>query len=83
MLRKLYDAVVAMAQTRWALATLALVSFVESSVFPIPPDVLLIPMVLAAPHRAWLIAGVCTLASVAGGAAGYFIGAQLFETLGR
>ncbi len=58
-------------------------SFIESSIFPIPPDVLLIPMILAAPRRAWFIAGVCTLASVLGGAFGYFIGYALFETLGQ
>ncbi|MGH6944670.1 MAG: YqaA family protein, partial [Geminicoccaceae bacterium] len=64
----------------WILAALA---FVESSIFPIPPDVLLIPMVLALPSRAWLIAGVCTLSSVAGGWLGYALGALLFETIGR
>ena len=73
----------AQAETPYALWTLALISFVESSVFPIPPDVLLIPMVLAAPTRAWLIAGVCTVSSVVGGLAGYAIGALLFETLGQ
>lgn len=83
MLRTLYDWVLRQARAPYALWVLAAISFVESSVFPIPPDVLLIPMILAAPHRAWTIAGVCTLASVAGGAMGYFIGAGLFETLGR
>ncbi len=73
----------AQAEKPYALWTLALISFVESSVFPIPPDVLLIPMVLAAPSRAWLIAGVCTVSSVAGGVLGYAIGALLFETLGQ
>ena len=68
---------------RHALAGLAVVSFVESSFFPIPPDVLLIPMVLAAPTRAWRIALVCTVASVAGGLAGYGIGLFLFDTVGR
>lgn len=82
MLRGLYDWTVALAQTRWALAALAVVSFVESSFFPIPPDVLLIPMIIAAPHRAFLIAAVCTVASVLGGAFGYLIGATLFDTLG-
>jgi membrane protein YqaA with SNARE-associated domain len=66
-----------------ALWFLALVSFIESSVFPIPPDALLIPMVLARPQRAWLIAGVCTVASVLGGLAGYAIGALLFEAVGE
>ena len=64
----------------WALV---LVAFAESSVFPIPPDILLIPMILARPSRAWLIAGVATLASVAGGLFGYFIGYGLFETVGQ
>ena len=82
-LRGLYDWAMAQALRPYALWTLALIAFVESSVFPIPPDVLLIPMVLAAPTRAWLIAGVCTLSSVAGGIAGYAIGALLFETLGQ
>jgi membrane protein YqaA with SNARE-associated domain len=74
-----------MAQARrpHALWILALVSFVESSVFPIPPDVLLIPMVLAAPKRAFRIALVCTVASVLGGLLGYAIGALLFEGIGR
>jgi membrane protein YqaA with SNARE-associated domain len=66
-----------------ALWLLALVAFVESSVFPIPPDALLIPMVLAAPQRAWLIASVCTVSSVLGGLAGYAIGALLFDTIGQ
>ncbi len=66
-----------------ALWILALVAFVESSLFPIPPDVLIIPMVLAARQRAWLIAGICTVASVAGGFAGYGIGALLFDSLGQ
>jgi len=79
----LYDWTMTQATRPYALWTLALVSFVESSIFPIPPDVLLIPMVLAARHRAWLIAGVCTVASVLGGFLGYAIGALLFETLGQ
>jgi membrane protein YqaA with SNARE-associated domain len=82
-LRGLYDWAMAQAERPYALWTLALISFVESSVFPIPPDVLLIPMVLAAPSRAWLIAGVCTLSSVLGGLAGYAIGALLFDALGQ
>jgi membrane protein YqaA with SNARE-associated domain len=81
-LRPLYDWTLSLAASRHALWALAAVSFVESSVFPIPPDVLLIPMVIAAPHRAFCIAGVCTLASVLGGAAGYLIGAVLMEQVG-
>ena len=83
MIRKLYDWTLAWAAHPRALWVLAVVSFVESSVFPIPPDILLIPMVLAAPHRAWGIALVCTLASVAGGLAGYAIGAFAWEGLGE
>ncbi len=83
MLRRLYDWTLSLAASRHALWALAVISFIESSVFPIPPDALLIPMVLAAPRRAWLMAGVCTIASVLGGAFGYFIGWGLFEQVGR
>ena len=72
-----------LARHRRALPALALVSFAESSFFPIPPDVLLVPIVLANRARAWLIAVVCTLSSVAGGALGYAIGFFLFEAVGR
>lgn len=62
---------------------LAAVSFIESSVFPIPPDVLLIPMILADRARAWRIALICTIASVLGGLLGYAIGFFLFEQIGK
>jgi membrane protein YqaA with SNARE-associated domain len=58
------------------------VSFVESSFFPVPPDVMLIPMSVARPERAWFYATVCTLTSVAGGVLGYFIGAVLYDSVG-
>ena len=83
MLRRLYDWTMGLAGHRRALPALGLVAFIESSVFPIPPDVMLIPMVLAARRRAWLIAVVCTVASVAGGLAGYAIGLFLWQTLGQ
>lgn len=83
MLRRLYDWTLSMAGHRHALWVLAAVAFVESSVFPIPPDILMIPMVLAARQRAFLIAGVCTVASVLGGLLGYGIGALAFEQVGR
>lgn len=83
MLRRLYDWTLSLAAHPNALVALAVVAFIESSVFPIPPDVLMIPMILAAPRRAWLIAGVATASSVAGGLAGYWIGAGLFEQVGR
>jgi len=82
-LRRLYDWTMGLAGHRHALVALAILSFAESSIFPIPPDVLLIPMILAARDRAWLIAAVCTVASVVGGIAGYAIGALLFDTIGR
>jgi membrane protein YqaA with SNARE-associated domain len=83
MLRGLYDRVLSLAQRPYALGALAIVSFAESSFFPITPLVMLIPMVLARPDRAWLIAGVCTAASVAGGVAGWGIGYAFFEEIGR
>jgi len=82
-LRRLYDWTMDLSGRPHALTALAVVSFIESSVFPIPPDVLLIPMVLAARERAWLIAAVCTITSVLGGLAGYGIGLFLFEQIGR
>lgn len=82
-LRRLYAWVLTLASSPHALWALAAVAFIESSVFPIPPDVLLIPMVLARPDRAWRIAAVCTVASVLGGAAGYLIGWGLFEQVGE
>lgn len=83
MLARLYNWILSFAQTSWATGALAVVAFVESSFFPIPPDVLLIPLILAAPKRAFTLAAVCTVFSVLGGAFGYFIGAELFEVIGR
>ena len=83
MLRDLYDWTLSLARTRNAMWALAFVSFVESSVFPIPPDILMIPMILARPDRAFRIAAVCTVASVLGGLLGYGIGAFLFEEAAR
>lgn len=83
MIRALYDWTLSLAGHRHALWALAVVAFVESSVFPIPPDVLMIPMIIAAPHRAFLIATVALIASVAGGAFGYWIGFALFDTVGE
>ncbi|MCH8466430.1 MAG: DedA family protein [Roseinatronobacter sp.] len=83
MLRSLYDWTLSLARHPHALWALAVVAFIESSVFPIPPDVLMIAMIVARPSRAFVIAAVATLASVAGGLAGYWIGHSAFETLGR
>ena len=82
MLRRLYNWTMRLSEHPRALWVLAVVSFVESSVFPIPPDVLMIPMILAAPQRAWLIALVATVSSVLGGMLGYGIGAFFYDSLG-
>ena len=82
MLRGLYDWTMRLAEGRHALWALAAVAFVESSVFPIPPDVLMIPMVIARPNRAWLIAAVATVASVLGGLLGYAIGMFAYDSIG-
>ena len=83
MLQKLYDRTMALAASRRAVPALAGVSFAESSFFPIPPDLLLIPMVLSARARWILYAAVCTVASVLGGLAGYAIGAFLFDSVAQ
>jgi membrane protein YqaA with SNARE-associated domain len=82
MLRRLYDWCIAAADRPYATWLMGIVSFVESSFFPIPPDTMLIPMSLARPDKAWFYATVCTLTSVAGGVLGYFIGAVLYDSVG-
>ena len=76
-----YDWMLRMSESQHAMYFLAVVAFAESSFFPIPPDVMLIPMVLATPKNAWKIAGVTTLASVLGGYFGYAIGVFLFDAV--
>lgn len=83
MIRGLYNWTMSLAASPYALFALAAVSFIESSFFPIPPDVIMIPMIIATPRRAFLIAGVATVASVLGGLFGYYIGAFLFDTVGQ
>ncbi len=83
MLRSLYDWTIRLAEHSHALWALAVVAFIESSFFPIPPDVLMIPMILARPSRAWLIASVALVASVLGGLLGYAIGAFFYESVGQ
>ncbi|MGY9000864.1 MAG: YqaA family protein [Rhodospirillales bacterium] len=83
MLRRLYDWTLSLAVHKHALLALALISLIESSIFPIPPDILIIPMVLAARDRAWLVASVCTVASVIGGVFGYGIGFFMFDQIGK
>ena len=82
MFRSLYDWTLKLAHHRHAVRSMAAVSFAESSFFPIPPDVVLVPVVLANRDRAYWIATVCTVASVLGGVLGYLIGAFLWESVG-
>ncbi|MEM7522301.1 MAG: YqaA family protein [Pseudomonadota bacterium] len=83
MLRRLYDWTLALAETRYALVALAVIGFLESSVFPIPPHALVLPMVLARPDAWMRIAFVVSAASVLGGAAGYALGAFAFDSIGQ
>ena len=83
MFKSLYDRLIVLAESRYAPYVLAMVAFTESSVFPLPPDVLLAPMALAKPQRAWGYALICTVASVLGGILGYGIGALLYDTVGQ
>ncbi|OYU86605.1 MAG: cytochrome B [Bradyrhizobiaceae bacterium PARB1] len=83
MLRRMYDWCIDAAHKPYALWMLGMVSFAESSFFPVPPDVMLIPMSLARPMKAWFYAGLCTITSVAGGVVGYLIGALLYDSVGQ
>ena len=80
--RRLYDWAMAAAHKPHAMWTMGAISFAESSFFPVPPDVMLIPMALARPERAFVMAAWCTATSVAGGVAGYAIGALLYDSVG-
>jgi len=83
MLKRTYDWCLDAADKPYALWILAAVAFAESSFFPIPPDIMLLPMSLARPKKAWWFATVCTIASVAGGVVGYAIGALLYDSVGH
>ncbi|AGI72213.1 hypothetical protein OA238_c21290 [Octadecabacter arcticus 238] len=83
MIRRLYNWTLSLAHSPYALWALAAVAFIESSVFPIPPDLLMIPMIIAAPRRAFVIAGVATVASVLGGVLGYGVGMFAFDSIGQ
>ena len=83
MLRRLYDWTINLAGHKHAIIALALIALIESSIFPIPPDILLIPIVLAMRDRAWFVASVCTIASVIGGVFGYGIGFFMYEQIGK
>src|ERR1700741_3538601 len=79
MLRRIYDWCIDAAHKPYALWIMGAVAFAESSFFPVPPDVMLIPMSLARPQRAWLYAAICTTTSVVGGILGYALGALLYD----
>jgi len=81
LVRRVYDEVISLSSRKNALFWLAVISFVESSFFPIPPDIMLIPMILATPKQAWKIAGVCTVSSVIGAYLGYIIGFYFFQLI--
>ena len=83
MLKRTYEWCLDAADKPYALWILAAVAFAESSFFPIPPDIMLLPMSLARPKKAWWFATVCTIASVAGGVLGYAIGALLYDSIGQ
>ncbi|HEX9209535.1 MAG TPA: YqaA family protein [Bradyrhizobium sp.] len=83
MLKRIYDWCIDAAHKPYALWIMGAVAFAESSFFPVPPDVMLIPMSLARPQRAWLYAAICTATSVVGGLLGYAIGALLFDSVGH
>ena len=83
MLRALYQRTLSLAASKHAVPALAAVAFIESSVFPIPPDALLIPMMVAQPHRAFRLAALCTVMSVLGGFLGYAIGYYAFDAFGE
>jgi membrane protein YqaA with SNARE-associated domain len=83
MFRRMYDWTISLAQRPSAPYALGAVSFAESSFFPIPPDVVLAPMALAQPSKAYRYAFICTVASVIGGLLGYMIGALFMDTVGN
>jgi membrane protein YqaA with SNARE-associated domain len=83
LLRRLYDRVLNISSHRHAVWGLAAVSFIESSVFPIPPDIVLIPMCISNRRKSFHYAGICTVSSVLGGLLGYAIGYFLFEEIGQ
>lgn len=83
MIQRLYDWTLSLAEHPRALWALAIVAFVESSFFPIPPDIIMIPMIIARPNRAFLIAGIALVSSVLGGMLGYAIGAFAYEAIGQ
>jgi membrane protein YqaA with SNARE-associated domain len=83
MFKKLYDWTISLAESKHSTWALAAIAFAESSFFPLPPDLILLPMSLAQPKKAWFYAGICTIASVLGGILGYMIGSLLYDSVGH
>ncbi|HMK88592.1 MAG TPA: YqaA family protein [Methylocystis sp.] len=83
MFKRLYDWTMQLSTSRHATLALALVAFAESSFFPMPPDLILVPMSLAEPKKSWRYAAICTVASVLGGILGYALGALAYDTIGK
>ena len=82
-LRRQYDFIIKYADSSYALWILCAISFAESSFFPLPPDLLLIPMLIANPNKAWFLGTICTITSVVGGFLGYAIGFYLYMSIGE
>ena len=83
MIKEIYTKIIELSKTRYGIPVLCLVAFLESFIFPIPPDIFLIFLVLAYKNKAFYLAFLCTLLSVAGGILGYLIGSFFFDSLGQ
>jgi len=83
MIKKIYTKIIELSKTKYGIPLLCLIAFLESSIFPIPPDIFLIFLVLAYKNKAFYLAFLCTIFSVAGGILGYLIGSFFFDSLGQ
>ena len=83
MIKKIYKKIIAVSKKKYALPFLLIIAFLESFIFPIPPDIFLIFLILAQRNKAFYLAFYCTILSVAGGILGYFIGSFFFDSLGQ
>ena len=83
MIKKIYEKIIKISKTKYALPFLLIVAFLESFIFPIPPDIFLIFLVLAQRNKTFYLAFYCSVFSVAGGILGYFIGIFFFDSLGQ
>ena len=83
MIKKIYTKIIELSKTKYGIPLLCLIAFLESFIFPIPPDIFLIFLVLAYKNKAFYLAFLCTILSVAGGILGYLIGSFFFDSLGQ